>query len=379
MLGEKKQSTREYLSTAMSTLSTDQITRVEQQISDLDVQIKRFQSASPDNQADVSGGADTNSVSTPAESISGGTRDDPTSSALSKASNGTSVDASTRTSTTPLTVTSAPPTTAAQGPTPTTGAQIKPTTVREQYRLRLAGTAQDLRTAKATNPKATIFIQSSFYLFALALIAPKVEEVQPAAIADFTAKAEDIKTDKQTGTGQGFGGTTSLVTKASIPAAFGFAVENGALTRTDNKTIVTFSGTPVGIIEALAKKGFIESYQKDDSFDRALRNFSFKLNFDTNRGSTPGTFTGNKQQLAGYSLRYKLIDQRDPRDKKYTEQWASLVANEGVRVTAVLGDFFRQIFKTPTPRLHRMAEGNGKCCGECCTCGRGGSSLEAVG
>ena len=173
--------------------------------------------------------------------------------------------------------------------------------------------------------------------------------MQPAAIADFTAKAEDIKTDKQTGTGQGFGGTTSLVTKASIPAAFGFAVENGALTRTDNKTIVTFSGTPVGIIEALAKKGFIESYQKDDSFDRALRNFSFKLNFDTNRGSTPGTFTGNKQQLAGYSLRYKLIDQRDPRDKKYTEQWASLVANEGVRVTAVLGDFFRQIFKTPTP------------------------------
>ena len=97
LLGKKKQSTREYLSTAMSTLSTDQITRVEQQISDLDVQIKRFQSASPDNQADVSGGADTNSVSTPAESISGGTRDDPTSSALSKASNGTSVDASTRT------------------------------------------------------------------------------------------------------------------------------------------------------------------------------------------------------------------------------------------------------------------------------------------
>jgi hypothetical protein len=63
----------------------------------------------------------------------------------------------------------------------------------------------------------------------------------------------------------------------------------------------------------------------------------------------PGSFTGSEQQLAGYSIRYNLLNQRDPRDKKYTDRWAALVAEEGVRVVGVLGDFFRQIFLSPTP------------------------------
>jgi len=213
LLLEKKQARSEYLSASISSLGTDQIVKVEEEISDLNAKIKTLQAPLPDEQSASTGtGSFKTETSSPPSSPGESSSDPPAND---------------------------PGKTASIAPDPTTGTpqassstepeKTRPTTVRSQYELRLAGTAADLRAAKASNSKATLNLQSNFYLFALALIAPKVEETQPAAIADFTAKAENIKTDKQTGSGQGSGGTTSLVTKASIPAVFGFAVENGAL------------------------------------------------------------------------------------------------------------------------------------------------------
>jgi len=366
LLLEKRQSRREYLSKAISSLSADQIVMVEGEISDLGKQIKRLQSGVGDNKVAASEATDKTSFSSsnaegtsvgpPAAaprkasssivtdtstsmSAAGVTRDEPAASAPERASNTSVPIIAPSLSAAALSETAVLSTTSVQTPT-TTVTQATPGTTNDQFRLRLGGTAETIRNAKAVDPRATLNLQRDFYLLALALIAPKVEVTEPAVVAELTSAAEIVKTDKQTSSSQGTGGITSLVTKAGIPAVFGFAVENGALTRTDNRTIVSFSGTPVGIIETLARKGFISSYQKDDHFDRFLRNFSFKLNFDTDRGNTPGVFTGNRQQLAGYSLRYQLVDQRDPRDERYTKQWASLVENEGVAVTKLLAQIF---------------------------------------
>lgn len=148
----------------------------------------------------------------------------------------------------------------------------------------------------------------------------------------FTADIEEARVDEQVGGGSSSAGSTSLVSKGSIPAILGFAVENGGLTRTDDGTTITFRGNPVGLFESLGGQGFISSYDDDSPFTRQLRKLTFGVLFDTSLGDLPGTFTAKKQQLAGYSFRYEFKNERDPRNKRYAERWAALVRNNGQAV-----------------------------------------------
>lgn len=173
-------------------------------------------------------------------------------------------------------------------------------------------------------------------LFALAVALRKQTAV-------FVATAEDARVDKQVGGSDSNAGSTSLVSKGSIPSILGYAVENGALARDVSGTTITFRGNPVGIVKALSNAGFIESYQNTDAGIRFLRRFSFALSFDTSRGqpsnaSGGGVFTGDRQQLSSYSLRCDIVNHRDPRDKTYNEAWHQLIAkdvlalNEAIRL-----------------------------------------------
>lgn len=347
LLVAREESRRQYLSMAMSALTPDQIVKVEREIIELDAKIKQLQSSATQLPAATGAtSATTSPKSNPAGDGDGqSNRNAEGDSGKSSTNRGSSITGDTSANV-PSTMAGSV-TTGGQGPTgtTTTGGPVTPATQGSQFKALLGSAVNRIQNEKTTNPHATIDLRNTFMLLAVSL----TEETRKDVVADFTSKAEQMKTDKQAGASQGSGATTSLVTKAGIPAIFGFAVENGALTRTENKTGITFSGTPVGIIETLGKKGYIESYQKDDGFDRFLRNFSFKISFDPNRGSTPGTFTASGQQLTGYSLRYKLIDQRDPRDKKYTSQWSNLVETQAVPVTATLARFFTKLFLDPTP------------------------------
>ncbi len=217
-------------------------------------------------------------------------------------------------------------------------------TIEGRYKLRLKKVVETLKTAKASDPHAPLVrLRDLVLLLPLALAKPKVEKAKPDAVAEFTSQAENSRNDKQTGGSSANAGSTSLVTKGAVPAIFGFAVENGALTRTTGGTTVTFRGNPVGIIEAAAKRGYISGYQKDSGFDRALRNFSFGLSFDTSRGNSSGVFTGDKQQLSAFSLRYNFINQRDPRDARYTKLWEGLVNEQAIDVVKVLGSLTRDL------------------------------------
>jgi hypothetical protein len=136
---------------------------------------------------------------------------------------------------------------------------------------------------------------------------------------------EDARTDKQIGAPAAAGGSTSLVSKAGVPAILAFAVEHGALTQTVNDTSVTLRGNAVGWLDLLQNQDVIASYDDDSSFVRGLRRISYSFTFDaaptkpapTEERPDPEEIEklseGTERQLTAYTIRVSLIDQRDPR------------------------------------------------------------------
>ncbi|HLG12985.1 MAG TPA: hypothetical protein VJH03_00455 [Blastocatellia bacterium] len=184
-------------------------------------------------------------------------------------------------------------------------------------------------------------------VFALALAAG------PTA-ASFAQSIDDARVDKQVGGGASNSGSTSLVTKGSVPAILGFAVENGALSSDTSGTTITFRGNPVGIIKALGSRGFIKSYSDDTQFTRVLRRTSFALSFDAGRGPQPGTFTGEVSQLSSYSFRFDILNKRDPRHPSYAAQWSKFVLERGQTLLTngqLLLDYFDESSGKSDPNL----------------------------
>ncbi|HEX5732084.1 MAG TPA: hypothetical protein VF131_04535 [Blastocatellia bacterium] len=150
---------------------------------------------------------------------------------------------------------------------------------------------------------------------------------------DYVKAIEEARVDKQVGAGDTNSGSTSLVSKGSVPAILGFAVENGALKREESGTSFTFRANPVGIVKALGDKGFIESYDDDSPPLRELRRLSFAFTFDADRGDMPGTFVGDLEQLSSYSARFDILNSRDPRHSDYRSKWETLIRNQGLVIT----------------------------------------------
>jgi len=150
----------------------------------------------------------------------------------------------------------------------------------------------------------------------------------------FNSEIESARVDKQVGGAASNAGSTSLVSKGSLPSILGFAVENGGLTKTSQGTTITFRGNPVGLLNAFAGKGFISGYEDDSNSPaaKALRKFSFAVSFDTSLGDTPNVLVANKQQLSSYSFHYEFFNHRDPRDPRYARTWKNLVSGNAQAV-----------------------------------------------
>ncbi len=152
----------------------------------------------------------------------------------------------------------------------------------------------------------------------------------------FLVEAVEANTSTQVGSGPSSEGTTSLVVKGGAPAVLGFAVENGALSRSISGTNVTFRGNPMGIFHALKNHGFFESAIEDenDPITKLLRRTSFAFTFDTSRGTEPGVFTGTKQQLSSFSGRIELVNRRRP--DLYVKEWNDFLSTKVVQFTSTL-------------------------------------------
>jgi hypothetical protein len=159
---------------------------------------------------------------------------------------------------------------------------------------------------------------------------------------------EDARIDKQIGAPASPAGSTSLVSKGAVPSILAFAVENGALTQTTSATTATFRGTLVGWLDLVKNQGFIASYEDDSAFVRQLRrvSYSLTLNTDTGTAATPAPsgiaaitpqaikaeLERTKKQLAGYSVRVAIWDQRDPRTASNRAAVATVLDTQGVEL-----------------------------------------------
>ena len=219
------------------------------------------------------------------------------------------------------------------------------------YRREIQAAACRMRLARAsgqTGGDARMDFRNYTMAIALGLAGAKLDKI---VVPQMTALAEDASHAKNVSGSNPSSGTTALVSKAAVPAIFGFAVENGALTRATNGTTVTFTGNPVGIIQSMAKKGFIDSFQNQDDFTAFLRKLSFGLSFDTSRGDQPGIFTGDRQQLSGFSFRYNILDQRDPRHPRYTRRWQEITRKQATKLAVSLNNFVKNLDTSPDPRF----------------------------
>jgi len=156
---------------------------------------------------------------------------------------------------------------------------------------------------------------------------------------------EDARLDKQVGSPGNSPGSPNAVSKGAVPAVLGFAVENGALTQAVSGTTTTFRGNLVGWLDLLQTQGFIAAYEDDSAFVRQLRrvSYSFTLNTDTKPtvdassaglgGFSPGAIREQlkqtAEQLASYSVRVAIWDQRDPRVSANRAAVATMLDTKG--------------------------------------------------
>ena len=110
------------------------------------------------------------------------------------------------------------------------------------------------------------------------------------------AFVEERRIDKQIGASAGTSSTT-LVSKGSVPAVFGLAVESGALYQSVSGSIVTFRLNPVGLVRALVNQRYVVSDASGDQLLYGLSRLSGSASFNFQRGSSPGTFTVNQQMI----------------------------------------------------------------------------------
>jgi hypothetical protein len=255
----------------------------------------------------------------------------------------------------------APPSAA---PTPRTGpptATTTPTAAASSSAVPASASplnCDQVSTLSGTNPKTVSEVDSRICALKNSVVSNKARGRRPIVLnsADishlfvlllakrdtpaFLVEAEESRVDKQVGGAPSNSGTTSLVVKGGTPAILGFAVENGALTRSVTGTTVTFRGNPLGIVRTVKNQGLFEGVLEDekDPVTRFLRKVSFGFSFDTDRGAEPGVFTGTAQQLSAISARVEFINNRRP--SRYMAEWEGFLRDRALPLNAA----FRQLF-----------------------------------
>jgi hypothetical protein len=169
--------------------------------------------------------------------------------------------------------------------------------------------ARDIRSAQGTRVERARdyadFLRGDAQDLALYALGTKV----------YTALVEEGRIDKQLGASSAGPGSTSLVSRGSVPRLFGLAVESGALYQSVSGNTVTFRLNPSGLARAIATGSYLTSGPPLDPeiLESGIDKASASASFDFQEGSSPGTFTGERSQLKEATVRYDVINKRDPR------------------------------------------------------------------
>jgi hypothetical protein len=147
----------------------------------------------------------------------------------------------------------------------------------------------------------------------LLLLSLAFAQPRNAAVARDLAKVvEAARVDKQLGSGSSASGSTSVTSKGAVPKILSFAVENGALTRTQSGTTISFKGNPVGLVNSLLAGSLPPR--------GPLSRIALGIEFDASRGKAegqPAVFVGDQQQISAVNAKYEVLNHRDPTSRQF--------------------------------------------------------------
>ena len=164
----------------------------------------------------------------------------------------------------------------------------------------------------------------------------------------YASLVEEGRIDKQVGATGGSSGSTSLVSKGSVPALLGFAVEAGSLYQSISDSVVTFRLNPAGLARALAAGSYVLAGTPPDesALEQVFSRLSVSGSFDLQQGASPGVFTGERSQLREASARFNIINQRDPRHPSHAESVQEL-SGRTRELVATVQDLFNLLEDMP--------------------------------
>jgi hypothetical protein len=146
---------------------------------------------------------------------------------------------------------------------------------------------------------------------------------QDQVAADILARR---RADVKNGAGNSSAGSTAAVLNPLLPAAFGFAFENGSVLRTISGTTATVSINPAGLLCAARSEAALVSRRESGCFD-TWRKVGATLSFDTARGKQPAAAANLKplsNQFSAASIRYEIYNERQPSSQRFRnrlEEW----------------------------------------------------------
>jgi hypothetical protein len=139
-------------------------------------------------------------------------------------------------------------------------------------------------------------------------------------------RQEDDHADEQIGATSSASGSTTLVSKGTVPKIISFAVENGAMTRS---------------VSTIANRGFFQLDRQGDAALALQKRLSVSASFDTSRGNaagTPNTFTADQQQLSQWTARLQVINNRDNQGRKAMNAWRRGLQGKLLAIASASGD-----------------------------------------
>jgi hypothetical protein len=164
----------------------------------------------------------------------------------------------------------------------------------------------------------------------------------------YATLVEEERLDKQIGSSSSSSGSTSLVSRGSVPSIVGVAVDSGALYQSVSGNVVTFRLNPSGLARALVKNSYWASGPalSPTAMEDGLRRISASASFDFTEGSSAGAFTAERSQLKEAALRIEIVNKRDPRHPSHRDAIRQVRANMAPLVAAVTA-FFDTLKKMP--------------------------------
>jgi len=232
----------------------------------------------------------------------------------------------------------------------------------------------DARTPKTREDAANTLVEFNDNFECLAQLLTQTE--QSTAPRDlfvpFLKALEAQRTDKQSGSSTGTGGSTNLVSKGTTAKILSIATEYGALTETVSKQVVTVSGSLDGIPAALFRQHIAPYCASSDPSNcgtaliETLQRFSYSVAFDTSQSAQgvsgtpagvvqgtaqPVTFAADGHSITGVTVRAVLWNDRDTLSKTFQQAWKDKIKNNDTAKIAATslrqqaGDFLDAVSK----------------------------------